>query len=147
MTTLRPRTRSHHFQAIRSRSPVARATTASIRSGSAPARRGASWPQSTRSASSRRRVALTARRSRNPRKPASRVGRSDALNEPTVPEGEVDESPQRVVVVRATGEMLADERLDTAGIEVGPHDLGPAQQLHHVVAELVPQPLLERQAV
>src|SRR2546422_2031385 len=143
----RPRTRSHHFPAMRRRSPVARTTTKSRSAGSAAENRAPSRLRSTKRTRSPRRPAETATRTANAARGRRRGCVSDPFNEPTVPQGQVDQGPQGVVVVGASREVLGDHGLDAGPVEVDAHHLGAVQELDHVLPELVPEPLLEGQAV
>src|SRR5436189_4701436 len=70
-----------------------------------------------------------------------------ALNETSVPQRQVDQRPEGVVAVGAAGEVLRDHRPDPIPVEVSPDHLGTVEELDHVLPELLPEPLLEREAV
>src|SRR5690606_15222750 len=135
---------------MRTRSPAA-STRAMARAGSdiratAPA---TSRGSATTKASSTSSATVMPRRSSWPATPRRRSGGAGRpfLDEPAVPESNVDQCPEHVVVVVGAPQVLADERVDVRQVEMLPDERRLVQQRDHVVAQLVAQPVLDRQAV
>src|SRR5262245_40814184 len=105
--------------------------------------RGVERPRAGGSPAAGRRRARPSRRSRAPELRSQRrlerdsdesahgqrPARSGSFDEPAMPQGKVDEGPERVVMVRAAGEVLTDQRLDAGRIEMDAHHLGSVEQL------------------
>ena len=75
------------------------------------------------------------------------IGPALAFDEATMPEGDIDQGPERVVVVGAPGKVLGNRPVHPVLVEVGADRLRAVEQPDRVVLQLVAQPLLERQAV
>src|SRR5439155_4831134 len=118
-----------HFPAMRSRSPVARPTTRSRSAGSAETSRAPSRLRSTEKTRSPRRPTETATRRANAARGRPPGSGLDPFNEATMPQGQVDQGPQGVVVVGAPRQVLGDHALDAGPVEVGPYHLRALEEL------------------